>query len=297
MLGGGELLLPGEVGLGAGRELHRPVAVRRRYGHGLDELAARFHAHLRARPHHPRSPRPVMLNTWEAVYFDHDLGRLTELADAGPPRSASSASCWTTAGSATAATTTPGSATGTSTSEVWPDGLHPLVDARARAGHGVRAVGRAGDGQPRLRPRPGAPGLDAGHRRAAAAAVAPPAGARPGPTPRRTRYILERLDALLDRVPDRLPQVGPQPRPARGRRTGRGRAGRARADRWRSTGCSTSCARRHPGVEIESCSSRRRPGRPGDPRAHRPGLGQRLHRRRSSASRSSAGPRCCCRPS
>ncbi|WP_049560985.1 alpha-galactosidase, partial [Nonomuraea sp. SBT364] len=29
---------------------------------------------------HPSSPRPVVLNTWEAVYFDHDLDRLLELA-------------------------------------------------------------------------------------------------------------------------------------------------------------------------------------------------------------------------
>lgn len=30
---------------------------------------------------HPESDRPVTLNVWEAVYFDHDLDRLTELAD------------------------------------------------------------------------------------------------------------------------------------------------------------------------------------------------------------------------
>jgi hypothetical protein len=33
-----------------------------------------------ATPVHP--PRLVMANTWEAVYFDHDLGALTKLADA-----------------------------------------------------------------------------------------------------------------------------------------------------------------------------------------------------------------------
>ena len=48
------------------------------YGDGLDGVAARFHAFLRSRRHHPRRPRPVVCNTWEAVYFDHDLGRLTE---------------------------------------------------------------------------------------------------------------------------------------------------------------------------------------------------------------------------
>ncbi|WP_241976111.1 alpha-galactosidase [Cryobacterium algoricola] len=30
----------------------------------------------------PRTPRPVVLNTWEAVYFDHDLPTLTRLVDA-----------------------------------------------------------------------------------------------------------------------------------------------------------------------------------------------------------------------
>lgn len=40
-----------------------------------------LHTHLRARPGHPRSPRPVTLNVWEAVYFDHDLDRLRALAD------------------------------------------------------------------------------------------------------------------------------------------------------------------------------------------------------------------------
>ncbi|WP_328508097.1 alpha-galactosidase [Streptomyces sp. NBC_00391] len=46
-------------------------------------MSARFHDHLRARPGHPHRSRPVVLNTWEAVYFDHDLDRLTHLADLG----------------------------------------------------------------------------------------------------------------------------------------------------------------------------------------------------------------------
>jgi alpha-galactosidase len=36
---------------------------------------------LRARPAHPSTPRPLLLNTWEAVYFDHDINRLIELTD------------------------------------------------------------------------------------------------------------------------------------------------------------------------------------------------------------------------
>ncbi|WP_043599890.1 alpha-galactosidase [Cellulomonas flavigena] len=82
LLGGGELLGPGEVRLAAGESYTSPW-VYGSYGEdGLDAVAARFHGWLRARPQHPRSPRPVTLNTWEAVYFDHDLVRLTELADA-----------------------------------------------------------------------------------------------------------------------------------------------------------------------------------------------------------------------
>ncbi len=136
--------------------------------------------------HHPRRPRPVVLQ--------HLGGRLlrprSRPADrARPARRGGrrgAATCSTTAGSATAATTRPGWATGTSTRGVWPDGLHPLVDARARARHGVRAVGRARDDQPRLRPRAGPPRLDPRHGRSPAAAVAAPAGAEPRP-PRRVR--------------------------------------------------------------------------------------------------------------
>ena len=78
--GGGELLLPGEVVLGPG-ESYRTPWLFGVYGDGLDDQARRLHRHLRARPQHPRTPRPVTLNVWEAVYFDHDLDRLLDLAE------------------------------------------------------------------------------------------------------------------------------------------------------------------------------------------------------------------------
>jgi alpha-galactosidase len=53
------------------------------WGDGLDEMAARFHRHLRASAAHPKSLRPVILNTWEAVYFDHDPATLLALAERG----------------------------------------------------------------------------------------------------------------------------------------------------------------------------------------------------------------------
>ncbi|MEU0957044.1 alpha-galactosidase [Streptomyces niveus] len=81
LLGGGETLLPGEVLLAEGESYTSPWLVGS-YGRGLDELAGRFHQHLRARTHHPRRPRPVTLNTWEAVYFQQDIDTLKSLADA-----------------------------------------------------------------------------------------------------------------------------------------------------------------------------------------------------------------------
>lgn len=81
-LGGGELLMPGEARLGTGQSYSSPWLYGS-WGRGINELSGRFHAYLRARSAHPVAPRPVTLNTWEAVYFDHDLGRLSALADLG----------------------------------------------------------------------------------------------------------------------------------------------------------------------------------------------------------------------
>ncbi|SFK47691.1 alpha-galactosidase [Streptomyces pini] len=82
LLGSGELLLSGEVVLEPGRSYASPWQYGSYGRHGLDEVSARFHRWLRSRPHHPATPRPVTLNTWEAVYFDHDPDRLRALADA-----------------------------------------------------------------------------------------------------------------------------------------------------------------------------------------------------------------------
>lgn len=80
VIGGGELLLPGEVRLGTGETYEGPW-VYFAHGTGLDDQARRFHRWLRSRPQHPTTPRPMTINVWEAVYFDHDLARLTDLAE------------------------------------------------------------------------------------------------------------------------------------------------------------------------------------------------------------------------
>lgn len=81
VIGGGELLGPGEVRLQPGESYATPWAYFAYSAAGLDALSQSLHRYLRARPNHPRPARPVVLNTWEAVYFDHRLDRLTDLAD------------------------------------------------------------------------------------------------------------------------------------------------------------------------------------------------------------------------
>lgn len=80
---GGELLLSGEVILPTGGSYESPW-VYGSYGsraNGLNELSTRFHQIIRSRKTAPRKPRPVHINVWEAVYFNHDLDVLKGLAD------------------------------------------------------------------------------------------------------------------------------------------------------------------------------------------------------------------------
>ncbi|WP_210649024.1 alpha-galactosidase [Nocardioides sp. SYSU D00065] len=81
LLGGGELLAPGEVVLRPGDTYRSPELLGSWSDRGLDPLSHRFHAHLRAVTPRARTERPVIANTWEAVYFDQSLERLAELAD------------------------------------------------------------------------------------------------------------------------------------------------------------------------------------------------------------------------
>ncbi|GAB4001135.1 hypothetical protein GCM10029992_35630 [Glycomyces albus] len=80
LIGAGELLRPGEIRLAPGRTYTAPTAYFSWSATGLDGIADRFHTWMRARERHPRPPRPLVLNTWEAVYFDHDPARLEALA-------------------------------------------------------------------------------------------------------------------------------------------------------------------------------------------------------------------------
>lgn len=79
----GELLLPGEVILQSGQSYRAPTVAASFSANGFDELTNRHYQWLRSRPEHPSNvrARPLTLNVWEAVYFDHNLEKLSELAE------------------------------------------------------------------------------------------------------------------------------------------------------------------------------------------------------------------------
>ncbi|XVV17254.1 alpha-galactosidase [Actinoplanes sp. CA-131856] len=124
-IGGGELLLPGEVRLARGEAYTSPW-VYGSFGVGLDEVARRFHRHLRARTRPVGPRRPVTMNVWEAVYFDHDLDRLTELAtlaaSVGVERYVLDDGWF-----GSRRDDTSGLGDWVVSPDVWPDGLHPLI--------------------------------------------------------------------------------------------------------------------------------------------------------------------------
>jgi alpha-galactosidase len=80
----GCLLLPGEIILAAGEQFTSPPIIAGYSGSGLSALSRQFHSHVREtllRAEVRNRPRPVHYNSWEAVYFDHDLDRLKAMAD------------------------------------------------------------------------------------------------------------------------------------------------------------------------------------------------------------------------
>ncbi|MEJ3405734.1 alpha-galactosidase [Rathayibacter sp. YIM 133350] len=81
VIGVGELLAPGEVDLRSNEVHTSPWSVLVFSDAGLDGISDRLHRWVRSR-RAPLAERPVVLNTWEAVYFDQSLPRLQPLIDA-----------------------------------------------------------------------------------------------------------------------------------------------------------------------------------------------------------------------
>lgn len=126
VIGGGELLLPGEMVL-APHEAYESPWIYAQTADGLDNAARAIHRWERTLTSHPGIDRPVSLNVWEAVYFNHELDVLKRLANRaskigierfilddgwfrGRRDERSSLGDWEV------------------DPDIWPDGLHPLVN-------------------------------------------------------------------------------------------------------------------------------------------------------------------------
>lgn len=80
----GAWLAPGEVRLDPGGRVGSPEVLATVSDAGLNGVARNFHRAARRRlawPDDRMAPRPVHLNTWEGVYFNHEVDDLKSLAD------------------------------------------------------------------------------------------------------------------------------------------------------------------------------------------------------------------------
>ena len=126
-MGASELLLPGEVILRADETYESPTLYATYSHHGFDGSAALFHDYMRARDIHPKRPRPLTINVWEAVYFDHRFEKLSALADVaaeiGVERFVLDDGWF-----GERRNDLKGLGDWVVSKDVWPDGLHPLAN-------------------------------------------------------------------------------------------------------------------------------------------------------------------------
>ena len=82
-IGAGEYLLPGEVILKKGESYVAPRAVATFSDRGLDGLTNNHYSWIRSRSNHITKvrPRPLTLNMWEAVYFNHNEEGIRKMVD------------------------------------------------------------------------------------------------------------------------------------------------------------------------------------------------------------------------
>ncbi|RLK46449.1 alpha-galactosidase [Microbacterium telephonicum] len=252
LLGAGEALEPGEVRLKPGETYTSPWMYAT-YGNGLDAATARIHEWLRARAHHPGTPRPVIVNTWEAVTFDHSLDRLLTLADAAAEVGAERFVLddgWFGARRGSTA----GLGDWVVSPEVYPKGLWPLVDH-------VRERGMEFG----LWVEPEMVNLDSDLARAHPEWILTAGGGRMLGAARNQQllnlsdpgayaHVLNQLDALLNEYPigylkwDHNRELGEGGLPPSGRSA-------ARAQTEAVYRLIDALRLRHPGLEIETCAS------------------------------------------
>ncbi|MGR5266401.1 alpha-galactosidase [Vibrio astriarenae] len=80
---GEAIYLPGEIELEEGASLSTPWLYATYSGQGLNVMSHHFHQHVRASilpSEFAEKPRPIHLNTWEGIYFDHDPDYIMQMA-------------------------------------------------------------------------------------------------------------------------------------------------------------------------------------------------------------------------
>ena len=82
-IGAGEYLLPGEIILKKGQSYKAPRAVATFSDRGLDGITNNHYTWIRSRSNHitKKKPRPLTLNMWEAVYFNHNEDGIRKIVD------------------------------------------------------------------------------------------------------------------------------------------------------------------------------------------------------------------------
>ncbi|PMH46078.1 alpha-galactosidase [Vibrio sp. 10N.286.49.B3] len=77
------IYLPGEVALDQGESITTPWLYASYSAQGLNGMSDHFHSHVRETilpPEFTAKPRPIHLNTWEGIYFDHDPDYIMSMA-------------------------------------------------------------------------------------------------------------------------------------------------------------------------------------------------------------------------
>jgi alpha-galactosidase len=123
----GEKLVAGELVIHPNETYSAPTIYAVHSSQGLSTASQHFHEFVRSRLRHKNMSRPVTLNTWEAVYFEHNFETLTTLADTaarvGVERFVLDDGWFSGRRNDTA-----GLGDWTVDASVWPNGLTPLID-------------------------------------------------------------------------------------------------------------------------------------------------------------------------
>ena len=251
--------------LAPGERFTTPEAAFVYSGAGLGGMSRAFHDAIRRHLIPPRwadlaAPRPVLLNSWEACYFDFDEAKLLALAAAAKDAHADLFVLddgWFKGRDAD--TTSLGD--WVADTRKLPGGVAGLCKKNQRPGAGFWHLGRAGSRQPRLGALPRPPRLGAAHPRARYAGHPQPVCA--GFFPRRgAGKHLAAAHGAAGLLPGALPQMGYEPQPGQCLQRG--------------------AARRPPGRGLPPlCAGRVRPAAKTDRTLPRPAAGKLRRRRRA----------------